>query len=62
MTPKHHTKPDKHTSHHQYYTYFFNNGGHPNDTLEMMKGHQTFEQGKIRNLFGKNNTNQKPRE
>jgi hypothetical protein len=27
---------------------FFNNGGHPNGTLEMMKGRRTFEQGKIR--------------
>jgi hypothetical protein len=32
---------------------FFNNGGHPNGTLKMMKGHRTFEQGKIRNLLVK---------
>jgi phage portal protein BeeE len=60
MTHKHHIKQDKHTSgktkhqsHHRYYTCFFNNGGHPNGTLEIIKGHQTFEQDKIRNLLVK---------
>jgi hypothetical protein len=52
-THKQHIKQNKHTSHHRYYTCFFNNGGHPNGTLEMMKGHQTFEQGKIRKLLVK---------
>jgi hypothetical protein len=59
-THRHHIKQDKHKSgktkhqsHHRYYTCFFNNGGHPNGTLEMMKGHRTFEQGKIRNLLVK---------
>jgi uncharacterized protein (DUF3820 family) len=42
-----------HQSHHRYYTCFFNNGGYPNGTLEMMKDHRTFEQGKIRKLLVK---------
>jgi hypothetical protein len=52
-THKQHIKQNKHTSHNRYYTCFFNNGGHPEGRLWMMKGHRTFEKGEIRKLLVK---------
>jgi hypothetical protein len=52
-TQKQHIKQNKHTSHRRYYTYFFNNGGHPKGRLWMMKGYRIFEQGGIRKLLVK---------
>jgi hypothetical protein len=58
-THKQHIKQNKHTSHHRYYTYFFNNGGHPKGRLWMMKGYQIFEQGGIRIFLNNNKTKTK---
>jgi hypothetical protein len=53
ITHKQHIKYNKHTSHHRYYTCFFNNGGHPKGKVWMTKGHRIFEPGEIK-IFLKN--------
>jgi hypothetical protein len=57
-THKQYIKQNKNTSHHRYYTYFFNIGGYPMGRLWMMKGHRIFEPGEIR--ISKKTRKQKP--